>query len=109
MLSPDGDLVISNDGATIMELMLVENQTAKLMVELSKSQDAEVGDGTTGVVVLAGALLEAALPLLDKGIHPIRIADGYDRAARVAVQTLEKISEPLKFSANDVEFLTQVL
>src|SRR6187551_2111199 len=105
LVSQDGDLVISNDGATIMDLMMVENQVAKLMVELSKSQDFEVGDGTTGVVVLAGALLERALPLLDKGIHPIRVADGYDRAARVAVGALEKISEELKWDKGDVEFL----
>jgi T-complex protein 1 subunit epsilon len=107
LVSQDGDLVISNDGATIMELMMVENQVAKLMVELSKSQDDEVGDGTTGVVVLAGSLLEHALPLLDKGIHPVRIADGFDRAARVAVERLAAISEELKWKPDDVEFLTQ--
>merc|ERR1711998_714659 len=58
--SPDGDVCVTNDGATILEQMLVENQIAKLLVELSKSQDDEIGDGTTGVVVLAGALLEKA-------------------------------------------------
>lgn len=54
MVSPDGEVTISNDGATIMQQMHVENPIAKLMVELSKSQDQEIGDGTTGVVVLAG-------------------------------------------------------
>lgn len=73
---------------------------------LAHLQDDEVGDGTTGVVVLAGALLEQALPLLDKGIHPIRVADGFDRAARVAVARLEAISETLKWDSNDVDFLT---
>ena len=107
LLSPDGDLIISNDGATIMENMIVENQIAKLLVELSKSQDDEIGDGTTGVVVLAGAMLESALPLLSKGIHPVRIADGFDRAAKVAVARLAEISEELKWDLNDVEFLTQ--
>ena len=58
MISPDGDVVVSNDGATIMDQMEVTHQIAKLLVELSKSQDNEIGDGTTGVVVLAGALLE---------------------------------------------------
>lgn len=63
-----------NDGATILEQMDVDNQIAKLMVELSRSQDFEIGDGTTGVVVMAGSLLEQAENLLDCGIHPIRIA-----------------------------------
>ncbi len=66
-----------------MEQMEVENQIGRLMVELSKSQDHEIGDGTTGVVVLAGALLEAAEPLLDMGIHPLRIAEGFEMAAKV--------------------------
>jgi T-complex protein 1 subunit epsilon len=73
--SPDGDITITNDGATILEKMHVENQIARLMVNLSQSQDDEIGDGTTGVVVLAGALLEEAEALLDMGIHPLRIAE----------------------------------
>ncbi|KAG8094534.1 hypothetical protein GUJ93_ZPchr0012g19994 [Zizania palustris] len=73
--SPDGDVTITNDGATILEQMDVDNQIAKLMVELSRSQDYEIGDGTTGVVVMAGALLEQAEKLLERGIHPIRIAE----------------------------------
>lgn len=67
MVNPDGDVTITNDGATILSMMDVTHQIAKLMVELSKSQDDEIGDGTTGVVVLAGALLEHAEGLLDKG------------------------------------------
>lgn len=58
LVSQDGEVTITNDGATIMKNMQVEHQVAKLMVELSQSQDDEVGDGTTGVVVLAGAMLE---------------------------------------------------
>jgi T-complex protein 1 subunit epsilon len=73
--SPDGDIAITNDGATILEKMQVTNQIARLMVNLSQSQDDEIGDGTTGVVVLAGALLEEAENLLDMGIHPLRIAE----------------------------------
>jgi T-complex protein 1 subunit epsilon len=91
--SPDGDVTITNDGATILEQMKVENQIGKLLVELSKSQDDEIGDGTTGVVVLAGALLEKAEALLDRGIHPMRIAEGYDRAAAIAVAHLESVSD----------------
>lgn len=59
------------------------------MVELSASQDNEIGDGTTGVVVLAGAILEQAQKLLDKGLHPLKIADGFDTACDIAVQRLE--------------------
>ena len=67
MVSPDGDVTITNDGATILDKMDVNHQVARLLVELSKSQDDEIGDGTTGVVVLAGALLEQAEHLIDKG------------------------------------------
>ncbi|KAL0408542.1 UNVERIFIED_CONTAM: T-complex protein 1 subunit epsilon [Sesamum radiatum] len=90
--SPDGDVTITNDGATILEQMDVDNQIAKLMVELSRSQDYEIGDGTTGVVVMAGALLEQAEKLLERGIHPIRIAEGYEVASRIAFEHLERIS-----------------
>ncbi|GMH45955.1 hypothetical protein BSKO_13919 [Bryopsis sp. KO-2023] len=105
--SQDGDVTVTNDGATILEQMDVENQIAKLMVELSKSQDQEIGDGTTGVVVLAGALLEKAEPLLDMGIHPLRIAEGYEMACRVAIENLEKISSEFQFSMEDYEPLIQ--
>ncbi|MBA0809102.1 hypothetical protein Gohar_024778, partial [Gossypium harknessii] len=83
----------ANDGATIVEQMDVDNQIAKLMVELSRSQDYEIGDGTTGVVVMAGALLEQAERLLERGIHPIRIAEGYEMASRIAVEHLERIAQ----------------
>jgi len=62
LVNPDGDVTISNDGATILQKMEVEHQVARLLVELSQSQDNEIGDGTTGVVVLAGALLEQVRP-----------------------------------------------
>lgn len=70
LVSPDGDVTITNDGATILQQLQVDHQVAKLMVELSQSQDEEVGDGTTGVIVLAGALLDQAELLLKKGISP---------------------------------------
>merc|ERR1711939_66402 len=98
LISPDGDITITNDGATILGQMHVEHEIAKLLVALSKSQDDEIGDGTTGVVVLAGALLEAASSLLDRGIHPIKIADGYERACAVAVQELERIGDKVEFT-----------
>ena len=86
-------MTITNDGATSLEQMRVENQIGKLLVELSTSQDDEIGDGTTGVVVLAGALLDKAEALLDRGIHPMRIAEGYDRACAIAVEHLASISD----------------
>ena len=80
--------------------MEITNHVAKLLVKLSKSQDDEIGDGTTGVVVLAGTLLEQAAELIDEGIHPIRIADGYDQACEVAVSELDKISDKVEFTKN---------
>merc|ERR1712121_183811 len=105
LVSMDADVTVTNDGATIMDKMDVEHQIAKLMVQLSKSQDDEIGDGTTGVVVLAGALLEHAEALLDKGIHPIRIADGYEKASQIATAQLDKISESFPLDPNNKEHL----
>uniref|UniRef100_N1QYM8 T-complex protein 1 subunit epsilon n=1 Tax=Aegilops tauschii TaxID=37682 RepID=N1QYM8_AEGTA len=105
--SPDGDVTITNDGATILEQMDVDNQIAKLMVELSRSQDYEIGDGTTGVVVLDGSLLEQAEKLLERGIHPIRIAEGYEMASKIAFDHLEHISTRFEFTAANIEPLVQ--
>ena len=89
LISPDGDITITNDGATILSQMELDNEIAKLLVQLSKSQDDEIGDGTTGVVVLASALLDQALELIEKGIHPIKVANGFDEASKLAIETLE--------------------
>ncbi|RIB13646.1 chaperonin Cpn60/TCP-1 family [Gigaspora rosea] len=105
LISPDGDITVTNDGATILTQMEVEHQIAKLLVQLSKSQDDEIGDGTTGVVVLAGALLEQCENLLDRGIHPIRISDGFERACKVAVEHLETISDVVEFAKENTENL----
>ncbi|KAJ3893244.1 chaperonin Cpn60/TCP-1 family [Lentinula edodes] len=105
LITPDGEIIVTNDGATILSQMEVEHQIAKLLVQLSKSQDDEIGDGTTGVVVLAGALLEQSEALLDRGIHPIRIADGFDRACKVAVEELDRISDRVEFSKTDTSNL----
>lgn len=88
--------------------MEITNNVAKLLVELSKSQDEEIGDGTTGVVVLAAAMLEQASDLIDKGIHPIRIADGYDQACEIAIAELDKISDEIPFSKDDITNLLKV-
>jgi len=90
-----------------LDQMEVEHEIGKLMVELSKSQDYEIGDGTTGVVVLAGALLEQAESLLDRGIHPLRIAEGYEMASKVATKELARISEKFEFDAENIEPLIQ--
>ena len=88
--------------------MEISNHVAKLLVELSKSQDDEIGDGTTGVVVMAGALLEKAADLIDKGIHPIRIADGYEQACDIAVGKLDDISDTIEFSRENTQNLFKV-
>ncbi|KAH3703820.1 T-complex protein 1 subunit epsilon-like [Dreissena polymorpha] len=108
LVSPDGDITITNDGATILKQMDVEHQIAKLMVQLSQSQDDEIGDGTTGVVVLAGALMEHAEQMLDRGIHPIRITDGYEMAAKVAVEHLDTIAETFEIDPKNKEPLIRL-
>lgn len=107
MVSPDGDVLVTNDGATIVTKMEIVHPIAQLLVELSKSQDDEIGDGTTGVVVLAGALIKQALLLLDKGIHPLNIASGFEKAADMACKRLETISHPLDIESNDHEGLVK--
>merc|ERR1719265_1400129 len=71
------------------------------MVDLSKSQDDEIGDGTTGIVVMAGSMLEQALVLIDKGIHPLRIAHGYEKACEVAVRKVEEIARTVDIAADE--------
>ncbi|KAF9620519.1 hypothetical protein IFM89_013140 [Coptis chinensis] len=93
---------------TAMSLSMdVDNQIAKLMVELSRSQDYEIGDGTTGVVVMAGALLEQAERLLERGVHPIRVVEGYEMASRISVEHLENIAQKFVFYATNIEPLVQ--
>merc|ERR1712018_19104 len=108
MVSPDNDITITNDGATILKMMDVDHQIAKLMVQLSQSQDDEIGDGTTGVVVLCGALLEQAEALIDKGIHPIRIADGFELAAKHAVDHLDTIADTFEIDPSNPENLIKM-
>jgi T-complex protein 1 subunit epsilon len=109
MVSSDGDVTVTNDGATILDHMEIEDQVAKLMVQLSKSQDDEIGDGTTSVVVLAGSLLEQAEKLLDKGIHPLRIARGFEQAANIAVAHLDQIADTLEYSLENTESLVETV
>merc|ERR1712062_667904 len=108
MVSPDNDITITNDGATILKMMDVDHQMGKLMVQLSQSQDDEIGDGTTGVVVLCGALLEQAEALIDKGIHPIRIADGFELAAKCAVDHLDTVADTFEINPENPENLIEM-
>lgn len=91
----EGDVVITNDGATILSQMQVFHPTAQMLVQLSKSQDIEAGDGTTGICVIAGALLQACSELLAKGIHPTMIADAFKQAAAKAEEILVEIARPV--------------
>ncbi len=88
-----GDVVITNDGATILTEINVEHPAAKMMVEIAKTQDEEVGDGTTSSVVIAGELLKKSLELLDQNIHANTIVSGYKMAATRAIEFLKKNSE----------------
>ncbi|WP_052833653.1 thermosome subunit beta [Staphylothermus hellenicus] len=87
-----GDITVTNDGATIVKEMEVQHPAAKLLVEVAKAQDAEVGDGTTSAVVFAGALLEKAEELLEQNIHPTTIIEGYTKAMKEAIRILEEIA-----------------
>ncbi|MEM4318438.1 MAG: thermosome subunit alpha [Candidatus Pacearchaeota archaeon] len=101
-----GDVIVTNDGVTILEEMHVEHPAAKMMVEIAKTQEAEVGDGTTTAVVLAGKLLENAERLLDEKIHPSIIIRGYQRAQEKAFDILKEIS--VKIDENDTELLKKI-
>jgi thermosome len=88
-----GDVTITNDGATMLKEIDVQHPAAKMLVEVSKATDNEVGDGTTSAVILAGALLERAEELIDKGVHPTIIVEGYQKAARRAVEVIDEFAE----------------
>jgi thermosome len=101
-----GDVTISNDGATILDEMDVQHPAAKMLVEVAKTQDDEVGDGTTTAVVLAGELLSKAQALIDKDVHPTMIVDGYQAAGEKALEFLDKIS--IKVQPTDRAILVKV-
>ncbi|KAG5022701.1 hypothetical protein JHK82_018612 [Glycine max] len=102
MISTSSDeVIITNDGATILNKMLVLQPAAKMLVELSKSQDSAAGDGTTTVVVIAGALLEQCILLLSHGIHPTVVSDALHKAAVKAVDVLTAMAVPIELSDRD--------
>lgn len=96
--SGNGDVTITNDGATILKQMQVLHPAAKMLVELSKAQDVEAGDGTTSVVVICGSLLDACTSLLEKGIHPTSISEAFQKAAVKSMEIIEGISTPVELS-----------
>src|ERR1700758_5438388 len=101
-----GDVTITNDGATMLKEIDVQHPAAKMLVEVAKATDNEVGDGTTSAVILAGALLEKAEVLIDKGVHPTVIVEGYNKAAAQAIKILNDIAE--KVPANGKEWLVKI-
>jgi len=101
-----GDVTISNDGATILKEIDVQHPSAKMMVEISKSTDNEVGDGTTSTVVLAGSLLEKAEELITKNVHPTVVVEGFKKASQKAIETLKEIAT--KVDPTEKAFLNKI-
>src|ERR687894_1047227 len=96
-----GDVTITNDGATILKEIDVQHPAAKMMVEISKATDNEVGDGTTSTVVLAGSLLSKAEELIAKDVHPTVVVDGYRKSAQKAIEILNKIAQRIDGNENN--------
>ncbi len=96
-----GDVTITSDGRTILDEMDIQHPAAKMMVEVSKTQDNEAGDGTTSAVIIAGELLSRAEELIEKNVHPTVIIDGYNKAAQKALETLEKIAIPIDLKSQE--------
>ena len=101
-----GDVTITNDGATILKEIDVQHPAAKMVVEVAKSVDNEVGDGTTSSVIFTGSLLEKAEELIDKNVHPSVIVDGYTAASIEALKVLDKIA--IKVKTDDRDLLAKI-
>ena len=101
-----GDVVITNDGVTILKEIDVQHPAAKMLVEVAKTQDAEVGDGTTTSVIIAGELLKKAIDMVDSNVHPTIISGGYRMANAKAQEILEEIAT--KVSMEDTELLKNI-
>jgi chaperonin GroEL (HSP60 family) len=101
-----GDVTITSDGRTILDEMDIQHPAAKMMVEVAKTQDNEVGDGTTTAVVVSGELLSKAEELVNKNVHPTIIIDGYKKAAEKALEILEKLA--IKVRPTDKIFLKKI-
>ncbi|HTD80646.1 MAG TPA: TCP-1/cpn60 chaperonin family protein, partial [Thermoplasmata archaeon] len=101
-----GDVTITNDGVTILKEIEVEHPAAKMLVEVAKTQDDEVGDGTTTAVILAGELLKKAESLVEANVHPTIIVNGYKMAAAKAIEMLDELAFPVKLA--DTDLLKQI-
>lgn len=101
ILDPMGGILLTNDGHAILREIEVAHPAAKSMIELSRTQDEEVGDGTTSVIILAGEVLAHSLPLLERGMHPVVIISAYKKALARALQIVESISVPVKVESDD--------
>src|SRR5512136_319423 len=106
LLSSTGDVVITNDGATILHEISVQHPGGKMVVEVAETQDDEVGDGTTTACILVGALMEQAERMLEKDIHPTVIAHGYRMAMAKALEVVEGMSFDVK--AGDRKVISQI-
>lgn len=104
ILDPVGGILLTNDGHAILREIEVAHPAAKSMIELSRTQDEEVGDGTTSVIILAGEVLAHSLPLLERGVHPVVIISAYKKALAQALQIIENVSVPVNVN-NDEEML----
>lgn len=101
-----GDVTITSDGRTILDEMDIQHPAAKMMVEVAKTQDNEAGDGTTTAVIISGELLNRAQELIEKGVHPTIIIDGYRKASEKALEILEKIA--IQVDLNSQDYLKKV-
>jgi thermosome len=106
LVSPSNEITITNDGATILKEMQIEHPAAKIMVDIAKTQELEVGDGTTSVVMIAGKLLENAEKLLNQKIHPISIINGYKISEEKSQEFLEELS--IRINPEDNETLKKI-
>ena len=106
LVTPTGEIIITNDGVTILEEMQIEHPAAKMMIEIAKTQEKEVGDGTTTAVMIAGKLLENAEHLLDKKVHPTIIAKGYRLAAEKSKEFLKELA--IKIDSTNENILQQI-
>jgi T-complex protein 1 subunit gamma len=107
LLDPMGGIVITNDGNCILREVDVSHPAAKSMIELSRAQDEEVGDGTTSVIILAGEMLQVSEPFLSRKVHPTQVVQGYNRALQVALETCKEMA--LVVNMDDREQLRELV
>ena len=109
LVSTDGEITVTNDGATILREIEIEHPAARMMVEIAKTQEREVGDGTTTAVILAGKLLEQAEILINKKVHPTTIVKGYKIASDKSIEYLTSISKPLEKKETLIKIATTAM